>query len=624
MNYLKSIYKWIRNDINYLIISIVAIMFVTYTRTFIPLFYQYAIDKILADLKPETKADAILDHESSLPALFKDFINIGDSGLQKLLFLVILLLILQVIRAVFMFIRGRSNAVFSESIAYKMRVKLYDHIQNLSYSYHTHAETGDLIQRSTSDIDTVRRFVGMQLPEVFRILFLFTFTLIQMLRIHVAMTFISLIVVPFIFTFAYIFFKRIQSVFTETEESEGKMSTALQENLTGIRVVKAFANEKHEINKFDSLSRKYSDNIQRIINSMAVYWSSSDLIIFFQIITTIVAGAYFTINGMLSLGNFVAFISYITFILWPIRQLGRVIVDFGKSSVSLNRIEEVLSEEDEYEHEANNMKTPDIRGKVEFRNVSFQFDDANEPTLKNVSFKINQGETIAVIGKTGSGKSTLAHLLVRLYDYTSGSIKIDGTELREIDKKWARNHIGIILQEPFLFSRSIFENIGILSDKDKMLEEEIYQAAQIASVHNDILDFEEGYKTLVGERGVTLSGGQKQRVAIARMLVKNIPILIFDDSLSAVDTETDLSIRNALKQRSDDLTKIIITHRISTAMEADRIIVLEDGEIAEMGSHDELVNNSRIYKKIWEIQGSVQGDFNQSFSKEEGEDNDAK
>lgn len=603
MQYFKTLLKWIKKDIIYLIISILSILFVNYTRTFIPLFYKHAVDTIFKN------------QPSSLPKLLVKFISSGNTQLNQLMYLGIALIGLQVFRALFMFISGRSNAVFSESIAYKMRIKLFEHIQNLSYTYHTHAETGDLIQRSTSDVDTVKRFVGSQLTEVFSVIFLFTFVLLQMLRIHLIMTLVSLAVVPFIFIFALVFFKKIQKVFTETDESEGRMSTALQENLTGIRVVKAFARENYEIDKFDKLNREYSKNVQKIIDDLSIYWSLSDFICFLQIAGTIVLGAYFTINGEISIGDLIAFSSYVATILWPVRQLGRIIVDFGKSSVALNRIEEVLKEEDEYQ--VKDLSSPQITGNISFEDVSFQFSDANTPTLKNVSFEINKGETVAILGKTGSGKSTLAHLLVRLYDYTSGSIKIDNVELKNIDKKWIRKHVGIILQEPFLYSKTIYENIGIMCDE--LVEDEIHKAASIAAIHNDILHFEEGYKTLIGERGVTLSGGQRQRVAIARMLVKKIPILIFDDSLSAVDTETDLAIRNALAERSNELTKIIITHRVSTAMEANKIIVFEDGQIHEIGTHEELINNNKIYKKIWEIQSSIETEFQDTFETEVGE-----
>lgn len=594
MNYVKTLYGWIKKDIIYLVISIISLIIVTYTLTIVPLFYQHAYDKIIIfDAKKKVR----------LPEFIVWFINKGDSPLNKLLYLGIALVLLQLTRAFFMFLSGRSNAVLSEKTSYKIRTKLYDHIQNLSYSYHTHAETGDLIQRSTSDVDTIRGFIGNQLPEIFRIIFLFIFVLIQMFMIHVTLTLISVIIVPIIFSFGLVYFKRVQKIFKETDEAEGQMTTALQENLTGIRVVKAFAKEKYEIERFDKFSRNYSNFVQKIINNMAFYWSTSDLICLIQIGATMVLGAYFALNGYISIGELIAFSGYINFVIWPIRQLARIIVDFGKSTVAVKRIQDILDEPDEYQEK--NLLKPEVKGNVSFENVNFTFNDANVPTLKNITFNIKSGETVAIMGKTGSGKSTLAHLLVRLYDYTSGSIKIDGVELKDIDKKWIRKNIGIVLQEPFLFSKTIYDNIGITSDN--IDEDTVYKAARIASIHEDIMHFDKGYKTLIGERGVTLSGGQKQRVAIARMLVKNMPILIFDDSLSAVDTETDLQIRKALNTRSQNLTKIIITHRIATAMEADKIIVLDNGEIIEMGSHEELIKNENIYYKIWQIQSVLDG-----------------
>jgi ATP-binding cassette subfamily B protein len=423
-----------------------------------------------------------------------------------------------------------------------------------------------------------------------------------MFAINTTLTLISVIIVPIIFTFAIFYFQKVQKVFTETDESESAMTTALQENLTGIRVVKAFAREKYEIERFDKLNRVYSNNVQKIINNMALYWSSSDAICMVQIGATIILGAFFTIKGYITIGELIAFSGYINFVIWPIRQLARIIVDLGKSTVAVKRIQEIFDEPDEYQE--TNLLKPEIHGRISFDNVGFLFSDANLPTLNNITFEINKGETLAIIGKTGSGKSTLAHLLVRLYDYTSGSIKIDGVELKEIDKQWIRKHIGIVLQEPFLFSKTIYDNIGIICDKPD--DDDVYKAARIASIHDDIIHFEKGYRTLIGERGVTLSGGQKQRVAIARMLVKNLPILIFDDSLSAVDTETDLAIRNALNERSKSLTKLIITHRITTAMEANKIIVIDAGKIVEMGTHQELINNNKIYRRIWEIQTAIE------------------
>ena len=284
------------------------------------------------------------------------------------------------------------------------------------------------------------------------------------------------------------------------------------------------------------------------------------------------------------------------------RQLGRLVGDFSKTIVSVSRLDHIISNPGEYVGEEDKLK-PEILGDIEFKNVSFKFVDSNEDQITNISFKVNRGETIAIIGKTGSGKSTLMNLLIRLLDYQKGQILIDGVEIKDIEKHHLRKNVGVILQEPFLFSKSVEDNIKI-SDISSDINK-VSNVAKIAQVHNDIVNFEKGYDTLVGERGVTLSGGQKQRVAIARMLLKPKPILVFDDSLSAVDTETDIQIRKALNQEWKDSTVFIITHRITTASEADKIIVIADGTIKESGKHEELIKKDGLYKNIWEIQSQI-------------------
>lgn len=594
----RPILYWMIKKSPHFLIAIIGILIGSYFRANIPNFYKYAVDNILAK-EPESNI--------TLPNYIADFIDRGKTLLSRpemgqLLMVGVTIVLIQIIRGILNLISGHQNAVYSESIAYETRKGLYSHIQNLSYNYHNQTETGDLIQRSTSDVEVVRRFVGAQLPEIFRISSLFLFALLAMSRINLTLTLISLVIVPIIFFFAFGFFKKVQAIFKETEEAESRLSTALQENLTGIRVVKAFAREKYEIDRFDQLNKEYRDYTEKIIERMARYWSISDLLIYFQIIGTITFGATIVIRGEMSIGDLIAFSSMVHMILWPIRQLGRIIVDFGKANVAIARIEEILTEPDEYQGES--AAQPEIHGHLEIENLTFTYPGAETPILKNIHLTVEPGETLAIIGKTGSGKSTLASLLVRLYDYNDGSIRLDGHELKDISKRWVRKHVGIILQEPFLYSRSILENIGILEDKPD--PQAVEAAAKIAHIHEDILEFEKGYQTIIGERGVTLSGGQRQRVAIARMLMNERPILIFDDSLSAVDTETDMAIRQALSQQKTNATRIIITHRIATAMEADQIIVLDDGEIVERGTHEELVKQGGIYHNIWNIQNTMQ------------------
>ncbi|MCK5732259.1 MAG: ABC transporter ATP-binding protein, partial [Tenericutes bacterium] len=319
------------------------------------------------------------------------------------------------------------------------------------------------------------------------------------------------------------------------------------------------------------------------------------------------------INGEIkNIGIIAEFIIYVNMLTWPVAVIGWVTSIVQQAEVSQQRINEFLEEEPEIQNTV--IEKTDIKGEITFKNVSFTYDDTNITALKNVSFNLEKGKTLAILGKTGSGKSTLMKLLVRILDYQEGDILIDSTSIKDIEKHYLRSNVGIILQEPFLFSKTVEENIGI-ADKEVQTDR-VENVAKIAKVHDDIVNFEKGYKTLVGERGVTLSGGQKQRVAIARMLLKPKPILIFDDSLSAVDTETDIQIRRALKKEWKKSTVFIITHRITTAKEADKIIVLEDGNIKETGTHDELIKIDGLYNNIWKIQSRI------DFQLGDGEENE--
>ena len=416
---------------------------------------------------------------------------------------------------------------------------------------------------------------------------------------------VTMAVVPISVTSSIIYFHFIRKKFELVEELEAQMTTVIQENVNGVRVVKAFANEAHEIAKFRKESRKFADENRFLTKYMALYWGLSDFVTFLQYTLTMSVSIFLVRDGLLSAGDIIACLMYIGMLVWPIRGLGRIIGDFGKAVVASNRIDEVLSVPDEFVEDGT--ETPEVTGAIEFRNVSFRFPDSEVNLLEDVSFTINPGETVAIIGKTGSGKSTIASLLVRLLEYQSGNILIDGVELKKISKRWIRSKIGVILQDPFLYATTVFENIKI--GYRKIEPERVYQVAKTASIHNDIMGFEKGYDTLVGEKGVTLSGGQKQRIAIARMLLMDKPVVLFDDSLSAVDTTTDLAIRNALKENNKKLTSIIITHRITTAKEADKIIVLENGRVSAIGRHEELSRLEGLYKNLWDIQGALESEF---------------
>lgn len=502
---------------------------------------------------------------------------------------------------VFQFLKGKWSAEASESTVMRIKNTLYDHIQKLPYDYHIKAEAGELIQRCTSDVETVRKFLAVQFVEIGHVVFMITAALYFMVGLDIRMTVVSMALIPVIVCSAVIFFTRVQNAFRMSDEAESSMSQALQENLAGIRVVRAFGRQAVEVEKFDKRNRSYTDLTYRLIILLAYYWSLSDLLVMVQAGMVLVLGVYWVASGVITLGTLVVFISYEGMLLWPVRQMGRIIADSGKTLVSLERIDEILriSVEDMDEEGLK----PEICGDIEFKNVSFWYDEGRK-VLDDISFKVRKGQTAAILGPTGCGKSSVVNLLQRLYDYQEGSISLDGVELKEINKRWLRKHVGIILQEPFLFSRTVKENIGFAKHKAEDIE--IYEAARAACVHDVILKFENGYDTLVGERGVTLSGGQKQRTAVARTLLLECPVLIFDDSLSAVDTETDKHIRRKLKSKNRNTTTFIIAHRITTLAEADIILVLDHGRMVQWGTHEELVCREGLYKRIWDIQNSLE------------------
>ena len=604
INKMKALFKWSKPHIFIMIIIMLLTIIVPVTYSYVPQFVKYVFDCVLL---PDPNA------EITLPNFLTEFFDSFEK-LESVLVVGITLVIFQLVRGGLMFLNGVLKGIYSERIAYDIRTKLYNHIQNLSFTYHNTVDTGDLIQRCTSDIDTIKNFISAQLPEILYIFASFISGAIQMAAINTNIMIITLCVIPITVTGGFLYFRYVSKKFDEVEEYESDMTVALQENVNGVRVVKAFAKEKYEIEKFAKKSKVFKDESFKLNRAMAFYWGFSDGITTLQYAITIGYCIYLARTG-LSTGGIIVCMSYISMLVYPIRSLGRIIGDFGKSSVAAKRIDEILLTKDEYQNDGK--ETTPITGNISFENVSFKFDDTDKHLLTDVSFEIKSGETVAVVGKTGSGKSTIANILVRMLDYDQGSIKLDGVELKELSKKYVRENVGIILQDPFLYAKTVYENIGIASPSSS--NEDIYKAAKTAAIHKDIQGFDKGYDTLVGEKGVTLSGGQKQRIAIARMLVLNKPIIIFDDSLSALDTKTDLQIRNALKLRNDKMTSIIITHRITTAKEADKIIVLEEGKVSAIGTHEELSKKEGLYKSLWDIQGALEEEFLKMVDKEVSE-----
>jgi ATP-binding cassette subfamily B protein len=550
--------------------------------------------------------DAVIGNtrELRLPGFIGQWVDSmgGRDFLVRNLWLIALaLVLLNVINGACQYLRGRWTAQASESIAKTIRDRLYRHLQTLSYDYHVKAETGDLIQRCTSDVETIRRFLSGQLVAVFRSVLMVVIALAIMLRKNLVLTGLSMILVPLLFLFATLFFRFVMKFFKDADEAEGKMSAVLQENLTGVRVVRAFGRQKYEVEKFSDVNDKLRKQSRKVSDLLAVYWSASDMISMLQQCITLVAGVFMAARGEITLGDMTVFVSYISMLLWPIRELGRILADMGKSFVALDRIDQILCQPSETD--APDAIDAPIDRDIEFRHVGFEYESKN-PVLRDVSFTVKRGQTVAILGATGSGKSTLMHLLQRLYDVKRGEILIGGVNIRNIRKAHLRAHIGLVLQEPFLYSRSVRDNVGIA--RREVTEGEIFEAARTASAHDFIQEFENGYDTLVGERGVTLSGGQKQRIAIARTLLKENDILIFDDSLSAVDTETDAAIREALKERKKGVTTFIVSHRLTTLAEADFIVVLDKGKVAQMGPHSQLIHEDGLYRRIYQIQSALE------------------
>jgi len=519
---------------------------------------------------------------------------------------------LALIEGLFSYLSGRWAAYTAEKVAQRLKDYLFDHIQRLAFTYHDKNKTGELLQRSTSDVDAVRRFYIEEGVGIGRIILLFLVNWIAIMTINVPLALFSVIVIPFIIIISYYFFKRMEKKYEVFQEQEAKLSTTLQENLSGVRVVKAFARQDYETQKFekDNWNQYVSGKQLTIMN--AYFWPSTDLLTGLQMVAGYFAGGLMVINGTLTIGQYLAYVGMVVWIIFPMRNLGRLIVQTSTGMVSFDRVMEIIKEEREPLHEFDAPPVEKLRGEIVFDHVWFEYEPGN-PVLKDLHFRVEPGQTIALIGSTGSGKTSVMALLPRFYDYTSGSITIDGIELREYSRRFLRQQIGVVEQEPFLFSRTIRENITYGVGRE-VSDEEVERAARAAAVHEVILSFPEGYNTLVGERGVTLSGGQKQRVALARTLLKNTPILILDDATSSVDTETEAAIRGALKMMMQDRTSFIIAHRIQSVMEADLILVFDKGAIVQMGTHDELLMQNGIYRRIYDVQSRIEDELEKEIA----------
>jgi len=533
------------------------------------------------------------------------------------------ILSLTAVSAFCVFLKGYFSAQAAERIARNMRNDLFARLPRLPLAFFDRQKTGDLVQRCTSDVETVRLFLSAQVIEMGHALTMVLGVLPIMLFLSPSMTLISLGALPFIVGFSIVFFMKVGSAFGDADAAEGKLSATLQENLTGIRVVRAFARQDFEIRKFDEKNADYRDKNRRMMTLLAWFWSSSDLICLTQTCAVMSMGCYWLAKGQISVGTLYAFIAYVAMFLWPVRQMGRVLMESTKTLVALERIGEILNAptEEESTAPATAALTLPARGEIVFENVSFAYPVAEKDgkateVLRDVSFRIEPGQTLALLGPSGSGKSSIVRVLQRLYDVTGGRVTFDGHDISTLERAQLRRQFGVVLQEPFLFTKNLRENIRI--GRTAASETEVMDAAAIACIHESIQRFEKAYETMLGERGVTLSGGQRQRVAIARALLLESPVLILDDALSAVDTETETAILEALKKRRGKQTTILIAHRLSTLLHADQILVLEHGRIVQRGTHATLSAQDGLYRKLWRIQAALEADLETELSNKTG------
>ena len=549
---------------------------------------------------------AIGGKEGDFPGFVMDFVNsIGGFAYlgQHLWIMALAVIIVAAFQVASQYAFRVSNTKASETLVKTMRDMLFSHIERLPFGWHMKNRTGDIIQRCTSDIDTTKNFLSEQLTSIFRIVVLLILSITFMSSMHPVLTLIALIPAPIIILYSVQFHGTVHKGFMDCDENEGKLSAMAQENLTGVRVVRAFGREKAEIDKFEKQNNHYTKLWEKMAKVLSRFWSISDVLSGIQVMLVVACGAWFCVQGSLSEGEYLAFISYNAQMVWPIRMLGRMISEMSKAGVSIDRVAYIMhSPLEQDDPEATDAP---MDGDICFEHVNFAYENAPQ-LLHDINFTMKAGTTLGILGGTGSGKSTLMLLLDKLYplEEDCGRITIGGTDIRKIKTDHLRRNIGMVLQEPYLFSRTIAENIGITGATLDM--DTVRSAAAAAALDDTVMSFAQGYDTMVGERGVTLSGGQKQRAAIARMLTNDTPIMIFDDSLSAVDTETDAKIRQAIAKRFGKSSVILISHRITTLSSADKIIVLDRGRIVEEGTHDELKAAGGIYQKIYETQSGSQ------------------
>ncbi len=573
----------------------------------VSVFVSFLIKVVIDALETLGGANTLYTNsESSLVERVVIFIITGGKGNEYLMLniswlLPVSLLVSTLILTAITILRMAYRSYFAAESNAAMQFSIFSHLEHLPYSYYKKHKSGDMLQVSTRDLDVLRKFIVGDVSQINYCFWMFIFCFSILMSLSPSLTLVSLSLFPFMFIYSFLLIKEVRKRYREADDSEALITDKVSENLSSIRIVKAFHNENYEISSFKNNLSDYRKKYVHWRKLSAFFFSSTDIFVFASMALSLCYGIYLCYEGSITSSTLFLAISFVNMMVWPLREVAMILSNMGQYLASADRVNEVIDTPIE---DIVSGKKPPIKGNIVFSHVSFHFpDEESSEVIRDVSFSIKEGQSVTIMGKTGSGKSTLSLLLTRIYDYSGGSITIDGVELKEINRSYLRKNIMPVLQDPYLFSRSIEANIKI-AKKDATMDE-VRKAAKMASVDNAILSFKDGYETAVGEKGVTLSGGQKQRVAIARTLISNSPVVIFDDSLSAVDTSTDIAIRENLKKMDKKVTSIIITHRISTAKDADLILVLDEGKIEESGTHEELIKREGLYKRIYEIQSKM-------------------
>lgn len=582
---------FLKGSIGVFVLSMVFASAVSFLDMVLPRIISFTVDSVIADKAPDLPAFVVVRLEAA-----------GGVELLRSSPVLIAAAVLAVALsgAIFRYLFRYFNEVAAERFVKKMRDSLYGKIQRLPYAWHGRNSTGDIIQRCTSDVETIKVFVSEQLTSLVRVIVLIALAVSFMAGINGTMTAAASLFIPIVIGYSLFFYAKIGNAFEKADTEEGRLSAIAQENLTGVRVVRAFGRESYERERFEKQNSYYTGFWIHLMRILSLNWVTGDVMTGLQYLLVNIMGAVFCVNGRITAGEFIAFVSYNSLLIWPVRSLGRVISEMSKAGISLDRLRYIMNAEEEKNPE--NALRPPMDRDIRFENVSFSYGDGSGEAVSDVSFEVPAGTTLGILGGTGSGKSTLMYLLERLYPLEEGQgrILIGDADIAQIDQEWLRAQIGMVLQEPYLFSRTIAENIAITSGSYK--DKDIRRASKTADLLETVDHFPSGFETFVGERGVTLSGGQKQRTAIAQMLIRQCPIMIFDDSLSAVDAETDARIRAALRKDTGDATVILIAHRITTIMHADQILVMDKGRIRERGTHEELLALGGTYRKIYDLQ----------------------